>query len=122
MNKLHNPELLSYLQNLKIAVVNNLQDGPIKFHAGVGICNNRNRPPNSRELLATLISGWPKSTGSRQFPVPCPGVPPQDKDYGKYLSRVNRAASRYRNSRNHWEGDYGALRMELLEWLINELS
>lgn len=62
--------------------------------------------------LNPLFERWPKFSGDSRYPVPSPkGCPPKDE-----FSRV--AVS----SDNFWEGEYGALRWELLEFCIDQLE
>lgn len=64
------------------------------------------------ELYRTIIR-WPRGTGRSTFPVPCPN--------GGSPSRVYLID--YEND-EMWDANhpYGALRLELLDWLIEELS
>ena len=117
---LYNKEILDYLLRLKFAVDNNLLHGTIKFHPGVGICNNNGSPHfRAKEEMMSLMMTWPKSTGVRQFPIPHPNVESWDKSDKDYLEM---AAVAYRETLDVWKGDYGKLRMELLEYMIDGLS
>lgn len=68
------------------------------------------RISDSFPLLQSLFKSWPKSTQLAAYPVPDPrGISAQ----------LAYKEGRYRGM---WVGEYGALRMELLEWMINVLE
>ena len=54
------------------------------------------------EILRELMSGWPKHSGDMYYPVPG-------------------GRDAYYESMNKWEGEYGALRRELLDYMIEQL-
>ena len=58
--------------------------------------------------LEYLCRKWPKATSCDRYPVPCPGY-------------TNSAAG-YHATEDKWAGEYGLLRMELLDWLIQETA
>ena len=58
--------------------------------------------------LQVLCRKWPKAVNTDGFPVPCPGY-------------TNPAAG-YHATEDKWTGEYGLLRMELLDWLIQETA
>ena len=58
--------------------------------------------------LGDLCRKWPKAANTDGFPVPCPGY-------------TNSAAG-YHATEDKWAGEYGLLRMELLDWLIQETA
>ena len=58
--------------------------------------------------LRDLCRKWPKATSLEGYPVPCPG----------YIN----PAEGYYATEDLWVGEYGALRMELLDWLIQETA
>lgn len=60
-------------------------------------------------LLPSLFKAWPKFSGMLSFPVPHPTEPVS-------------AGAAYYSAENKWEGEYGALRMELLDFCITELE
>ena len=65
------------------------------------------KPPETAANLATLMAEWPKWSCERTFPVPHPeGKCPQQAFYNLPM----------------WEGPYGALRRELLDYLIERLK
>lgn len=76
---------------------------PVYFDS-VPVYFDRNGP-----LLFSLFKAWPKFSGTLNFPVPHPTEPFS-------------AASAYYAAENKWEGEYGALRMELLDFCITELE
>lgn len=69
----------------------------------VGICLNVG--PHKEEFL-DLAQGWPKHSGARFFPVPMPSFDPAEAY--TYLTL--------------WVGEYGARRMELVNWCIEQLE
>ena len=58
--------------------------------------------------LRDLCRKWSKATNFDEYPVPCPGY--TDPRMGYYATE------------DKWVGEYGALRMELLDWLIQETA
>ena len=58
--------------------------------------------------LRDLCRKWPKATGLEEYPVPCPGY--------------TNPAEGYHATEDKWTGEYGLLRMELLDWLIQETA
>ena len=58
--------------------------------------------------LRDLCRKWPKTTNFDGYPVPCPGY--TDPAEGYYATK------------DKWAGEYGALRIELLDWLIQETA
>lgn len=70
-----------------------------------GICANLGREAKILEFRE-LAANWPKYSGSNTFPVPCPGY-----DSGTAYVELTK-----------WEGEYGALRMELVNWCIGQLE
>ena len=82
-----------------------------------GICYNTlydseraikiNLPDASRDLRG-LCRKWPKAVSTHGFPVPCPGY--------------TNPAEGYHATEDKWAGEYGLLRIELLDWLIQETA
>lgn len=85
----------------------------------VGICRNLDRASTSvhgrpglvsfkqyDERLAELASSWPGHSGDPKYPVPHAEMSPYDA---------------YCDTRNLWEGEYGASRVRLLDHLIGRL-
>ena len=58
--------------------------------------------------LRDLCRKWPKAVNFDRYPVPCPGY--------------TNPAEGYRATEDKWAGEYGLLRMELLDWLIQETA
>ena len=58
--------------------------------------------------LEYLCRKWPKAANSVGYPVPCPGY--------------TNPAEGYHATEDKWAGEYGALRIELLDWLIQETA
>ena len=58
--------------------------------------------------LQDLCHKWPKAVNFDRYPVPCPGY--------------TNPAEGYHATEDKWAGEYGALRMELLDWLIQETA
>lgn len=95
-----------------------VKDGEITY-TDVGICGNTETllameygeviPFNTYELLEVFSIDWPKHSGGHLYPVPSPieGEHPMDA---------------YDYTDNLWDGEYGALRYELLDFLIDELT
>lgn len=109
--------LLVALLNIRNWLVFGLEkDG---FRPGGGICYllGQNPPPaHARHYcwgrLYNLFRKWPAFSGEEDYPVPSdiadqhPSVAFEDNSRGGSL----------------WLGAYGALRMQLLEWMISELE
>ena len=58
--------------------------------------------------LGDLCRKWPKAKNCDRYPVPCPGY--------------TNSAEGYHATEDKWAGEYGLLRMELLDWLIQETA
>ena len=58
--------------------------------------------------LQVLCRKWPKAVSTHGFPVPCPGY--------------TNPAEGYYATEDKWAGEYGLLRIELLDWLIQETA
>lgn len=78
---------------------------------GWGICSNLGQGGEAE--FRELAANWPKYSGSITYPVPCPGFEPS-----AYASGPRHAYM----GLPKWEGEYGALRMELLNWCIEQLE
>jgi hypothetical protein len=88
-----------------------LKQNPPKIDC-LGICNNVHRLTGYDESfcrwLESVSKRWCNFSGSASFPVPCPnGGSPKDI---------------YHYTGNLWVGEYGALRYELLDFLIETLT
>lgn len=68
--------------------------------------------PKELNILYRLFTAWPKSTGDTAFPVPSPDPERNRLTMYTYASAQGTI----------WTGEYGALRMELLEWMIAQLE
>ena len=58
--------------------------------------------------LRDLCRKWPKAVDFDRYPVPCPGY--------------TNSAVGYHATEDKWAGEYGLLRIELLDWLIQETA
>lgn len=101
--------LLTYLKRLRDEGPTTLQDGICEniLCAGAGTVYP----------LPHLWVYWPKFSGHPAYPVPAPS----DKDGriwlpGSYYMAVNAGGG------DMWAGEYGELRKELLNWLINTIE
>lgn len=65
-------------------------------------------------LMTILKNKWSLSSGDITYPIPDPAVV-----FGK---DGQSAFSKYLNNSGYWEGDYGALRIQAIDFLIEELS
>lgn len=68
--------------------------------------------------IQQVAQKWPKWSGDIHYPVPVPanmGLP-------ELKAGVHTPIDAYQYFPNLWEGAYGALRMELLDFLIEELE
>ena len=76
----------------------------------VGICWNLAQLPwevhNARGLVAEAALSWPESSGSLEYPVPHPKLPPQ-------------IAYDSNRTENKWVGEYGAARRRLCQHVAN---
>lgn len=89
-----------------------------RFDPAIGICNNVTSEVHHHydALLTELMESWPKFSGISNFPVPAPeGFVPEGTDFAE----ADLCVSAYYGLPK-WEGDYGALRMELLAYMIDE--
>lgn len=84
-------------------------------HDSTGICCNLGEvfsAGDTETLFAMqrkvreLAKGWPEYSGDEVYPVPCEGMPSRSA----YLTLPK------------WEGEYGAARMRLLNYLIEMTS
>ena len=87
--------------------------------SGIGICgcvrayylNRDGLISNVRDqfVIEKLIEGWPKHSGVMEFPISVGKISPW-REYTRCNNKWNRKT------------EYGRLRWELLEWLINKLE
>lgn len=110
MHHYHNDEMLACLKEIR-------DNGPIRKN--IGICQNaadlyheKYGVMVSTSAFENLMAEWPKWSGNTTFPIPSPhgGLP-----CNAYLNATEETM---------WnpEHPYGALRLELLDWLIEVLS
>ena len=92
------------------------EDGPTTLQEG--ICENIRHvgAPNIYPMPSLWVH-WPKFSGHVAYPVPAPS----DKDQrvwlpGSYYMAVNAGGG------DMWAGEYGELRKELLNWLIDTIE
>lgn len=64
---------------------------------------------NDLDFCGISWTGWPKYSGNFWYPVPLGDLNPQTVFYKIELN-------------DFWEGRYGSNRMELLDWLIEQLE
>lgn len=83
-----------------------------------GICTQITRHLTIREglYMLHLMQQWPGHSGSRNYPVPASRT-----DRSSLAAQLKYAES---STKQMWDRDteYGQLRWELLEWLIEELQ
>lgn len=96
--------LLQTLQNIKSLI----QEGEHQHDFGlcwhVGTYSNDNY---ELELFQEMSTQWPSFSGDGDFPIALPDEHPRDT---------------YINYADKYKGEYGKLRMALLDWCINELE
>ena len=121
--KRHNPDVgipMKTIENMLQAlrkVRDDYYNGGCDFDCCMGICSNVNRALYKLDLhevcpsseLRTLFETWPKYSGDVDYPVPSPS-----KDWS--------AAKQYGMVADMWAGEYGELRLELLNHCISELE
>ena len=64
-------------------------------------------------IVEAIFASWPHYTGNMDYPVPSPGALPGDTEG---------ACEAYRAADDMYTGEYGALRLNLLDHLIVELE
>lgn len=82
-----------------------------------GICGNLVHLGGDESLIRGYFHRWPKFSGNRYYPVPSP-TGGKAADY--YDNCVGWRA--WPHGLVRWEGAYGALRIELLDFLIEEIG
>lgn len=103
--------LLNALQRTKELVING--DVPNLY----GICRAYKTIDRIGGLYYRLLevdidwATWPKFSGSLMYPVPSNGNDPSTAFNNNIFCR-----------KSMWEGEYGQNRMELLDWLIEQLE
>lgn len=101
----------------------NIRDGNRK--PVLGICANLaeaissydrmiigNRLGSATQLVSGLAETWPKYSGNPKYPVPRPGSNSSYEAMTVYEQTFD----------NKWTGEYGKLRMELLDYLIQQVD
>ena len=68
--------------------------------------------------IQQVAQKWPKWSGDIHYPVPCPA----NMGLAELKAGVHTPMDAYHHFHNVWEGAYGALRLELLDFLIEELE
>lgn len=91
-------------------------NGPAPYNHG--ICTQLSEPLTvlERGYMLYLMRQWPERSGHIDWPVPASRTDTSPKAaYHKYMES---------NTKQMWDRDteYGQLRWELLEWLIEELQ
>ena len=111
VTKLTNKQILSALKAIK-------SNEEYRYHS-TGICNAvrhylEGRSDNyftvwDSNTIYELMREWPKHSGNNEFPITVRGINPMKEYMGCY---------------DKWDRktEYGQLRWELLEWLINKLE
>lgn len=83
------------------------------FHLGFGICSNAVlRDDDITIELTYIFTRWPKYSGNPKYPIKAPNS--QDSERGIYAWAVDYDKM--------WLGSYGDLRIELLDFCIDELT
>lgn len=77
----------------------------------------------AQNRLQDIMTTWPKYSGNSYYPIPCPsnkGPEYSDVNVSDSLAESNRAKWAYTNL-TRWAGEYGKLRYDALDWLIEYL-
>lgn len=69
--------------------------------------------------IVPMFREWPFFSGDVNYPVPDPRCMPADMSS---LEAMNAAHEKYKISRDLWTGAYGALRKDLLNFLIERTA
>lgn len=89
-------------------------DFPNNINIGTGLCRNLASHSMYDSLLISIFSKWEKYSGDESYPVP------------DSLENINRDTDshmcKYGTTTNMYEGEYGKLRLELLDFLIAVLD
>ncbi len=109
-----NAILLSCLLDIRQAV----DEGCVELSAHNGICAHVDRlwstkTTDFRDLymmtMDQLFASWPEFSGNIECPVPSPSV-------------ELTARRAYHQATHKWVGEYGAARIRLLDWMIEQLQ
>jgi hypothetical protein len=90
-----------------------------------GLCQTLRLNQLDEELVQDIFKTWPKFTGDLTYPVPCPGghtVVDGVVVDGEVVLGAKAAKAAYDAARDMYSGEYGALRIELLDHLIEFLE
>jgi hypothetical protein len=98
-----------------------------------GICSewddlSRDSVVELTEIRTDLYRAWPEYSGVSWYPIPMPAC--WEYDYAEYVMEQESEGERpsaasewmYDNTENMWDGDYGGLRMDCLDYLIHQLE
>ena len=104
--------LVQGLEDLHLELKRLQSEGPVDGESFLGICDIMAVRVNSYKVsvypvLRLAAEGWPKHSGDSVYPVPGVGGCTAD------------AAFRY--ALDKWTGEYGDLRRELLDWIVDHL-
>ena len=98
-------------ERLLAALIQIRDQGPLD--RGNGICRNIHyllgevEAPAALRVMRELSREWPLFSGDPEYPVPCPDLDP----FEAYVSPYKK-----------WSGPYGEARLDLLQFLIENLS
>lgn len=114
MSKQLDRQLLKVLKKVRRHVRKRLKKGKRVPHAICFLVTVMNgiRDWEQHDRLKALFAKWPKFSGIVQYPVPSPKADQACNE--KYMIAREKDA--------FWNGKYGRLRMELLEWMISYLE
>ena len=100
-------------KRLVVKILKNIVKGE-RYDSSVGLCANiydqslHARIPVHGSELSDYFEAWPKYSGVIKFPVPSPlGSPPEFQ---------------YWQSHNMYGGEYGLLRLELAQFIVESLE
>ena len=85
-----------------------------------GLCQTLSLDRLDEELVQDIFKTWPKFTGYLDYPVPCPGG--HTVVGGVVVLGAKAAKAAYDFTGDMYSGPYGALRLELLDHLIEFLE
>jgi hypothetical protein len=85
-----------------------------------GLCQTLRLNQLDKELVQDIFKTWPKFTGDLTYPVPCPGG--HTVVDGEVVFGAKAAKEAYNLAYDMYTGPYGALRLELLDHLIEFLE
>ena len=112
MSKQLDRRLLNLLKVVRLNVKAELEVGEVVNQAICARLIDLGVEDDQKARLYELFALWPKYSGGAIFPVPSPDS--ERNHFGIYVYASRKGTL--------WTGEYGALRMELLEWLIHTLE